>query len=140
MKSVLDIPQDIVNLLAGNNIVLQWISVEVRGMPISTAHHRANLWESCCYGDWQGLLDFLGDGAKQPGTPIVIDGLMLHSRPMHVQKIARQHKKADAADALLPSADKIIGGPDVPGGRHKTALAFNKLHRSVEPIMIPDGE
>ena len=44
----------------------------------------------------------------------MIDGLMFHSRPEQVQKIARQYEKADAADALLPAADKIIGGLDVP--------------------------
>ena len=129
-KSTTDIPQHIVEALARDGHVLQWATYEVRGQPVSTASYKLNAWDQIVYGDWNGLLDFLGEGSKTPGTPIAFDGLQLMSRPIEYDKIARQREKAKSQENLLKVAGYVKGGVDVAGGSHPSARAYNSVNRT----------
>jgi hypothetical protein len=139
-KSSTDIPQHIVEALARDGHVLQWASYEVRGQPVSLARYKVNSWDQVLYSDWNGLLDFLGDGAKTPGTPIAFDGLQLMSRPIEVDKIARQHEKRAALAAIASREGLKVNGLDVAGGSHPSARNFNYINRTAERIAIPEDE
>jgi hypothetical protein len=139
-KSTTDIPQHIVEALRRDGYVLQWATFEVRGYPVSTARYKINGWDPVVYGDWKGLLDFLGEGSKTPGTPIAIDGLMLMSRPIEYDKISRAHEKRATFAAIESREGLKVNGLDVAGGNHPSARNFNYINRTQERITIPDDQ
>lgn len=135
----LRIPQEIVNSLARDGIALQWITRSVRGMemPQEVSKMTKGGWTPVHQSDFSGLLD----GMFMPkGTDDVIgvDDCMLVARPMHIHQQAKKREKAQANSPINIRAAELGAGINVPGGNHPTAIAGNRINKTVERIEIPE--
>jgi hypothetical protein len=72
---------------------------------------------------------------------INVDGLVLMERPAEYTKMAHDHDKRKAREQVWIKEQQLRGG-DVNvtlDGKHKTAVASNKIRKSYEPLLqVPD--
>jgi len=71
---------------------------------------------------------------------INVEGLVLMERPIEYTKMAQDHDKRKAREQVWIKEQQLRGG-DVNttlDGRHRSALASNKINKSYEPIQVPD--
>jgi hypothetical protein len=123
----------------------QWVTVSVLGMevPEHTAKFERRGWTMVHGQDFDGIFDgkFLSKGSD---GPIVVDGLALMARPLELSLKAKRAELAAAREAVMIKQQQLTGG-DLPGvsldSRHPTAVASNRINRTIEPVQIPrDGD
>lgn len=69
---------------------------------------------------------------------IVLEGSALYARPMPYSERARERQKQEALEAIALKEQAFKGGDiNATGANHPSALATNKISRSMERIEIP---
>lgn len=139
----LHIPESVLKTLEQEDGVrLQWVTTSVRGQPEPQlrARFEKGLWRPVYADDFGGIFDgkFTPKGAS---GEIEVDGLTLMARPVEFSKKAdaREHRKA--VDAVRIKEQAWRGGDlGVSGADHPSALASNRVNRTVERIEIPRDE
>ncbi len=128
-KNRLAIDPKLLERLRHEGIVLQWVTHSVFGkeFPERVSDFRRNGWEYVHAGDIPGI------------HQVEIDGLKLMARPVEVHEKARRAELAKAREQVATKEQALLGDgiPGVSGGRHSSALGYNKINRSVEKVEIP---
>jgi len=119
----------------------QWVTDSVYGqqMPQHRAQFERKGWTPVHQDDFDGTFDgkFMPKG--QEGE-INVDGLVLMARPLEFSIRSRKADVRKAQEAVLIKQQQLTGG-DMPGvsldSRHPTAVASNRINKSIEPFAIP---
>lgn len=136
----LHIPTDMVKALWRDGVALQWITRSVRGQefPQEVSKMVRGGWTPVHQSDFDGLLDgmFMPKGHDDV---ITVDDCMLVARPVEIQLKAKQAERR-AAQLPLQIAEDLLGTGlrNVSGGNHPTAIAGNRIVKSVERVEIPE--
>jgi hypothetical protein len=137
-KSPLEISPDLVKDLAADGYAIQWVAEEVMGQPIRDNYAKSNGWEPVLKSDWGGVLARHSEPGA-PDGPITQGGLTLMARAIEIHRMAKQHEKGAAAEKI-EAIRGLVDGLPVSGGRHKSALNYNKMKSTMERLTIPDSE
>ena len=139
----LHIPVDVLKTLEQEDgVVLQWVTTSVRGQPEPQlrARFEKGLWRPVYADDFGGLFD--GQFVPKGHTgEIEVDGLTLMARPANYSKKATERENRKAQDAVRIKEQSWRGGElGITGADHPSALASNRINRSMERIEIPRDE
>lgn len=127
--------------LVPEGMSLQWVTDSIYGQPVP--QHRADFekrgWTPIHQEDFDGVFDgmFMPKGA--PGE-IKIEGMVLMARPAEITRRAKLRDKREA-DERIRIKEQALRGGDVNttlDSRHPSALANNRVVRTMERIEIPN--
>jgi hypothetical protein len=142
MKSQLDIDAEIMERLHANGIDVQWVTDSVHGKsePQMRNSFEVNAWEPVLSDMFDGVFDGMFTRKGHKGE-IEFGGLILMWRPMELTEEAREEDRKAQQAQLSAQAAMIKGGQGIAGlasgfeADHPTAIAGNKLTRSIKPPM-----
>jgi len=144
MRSLLDVPQDMLDKLTADGIDLQWVTDSILGQssPQQRMAFEINGWEPVTGDMFDGMFDGMYAKKGHQGE-INYEGLVLMWRPMELTIEAKQ-EEAQARNNQLVAQQNMIKGGNIPGFSpgfepdHPTALAGNRISRSIKaPMDIP---
>lgn len=141
-RSMLDLPADLMAKLHGDGIDVQWVTDSVLGKPEPATRQdfEINAWEPCTGQMFDGAFDGMFARKGYQGE-ITYNGLVLMWRPLELTKEAQAEERSARLNQLRAVEGMIKGGQGIPGlasgfeADHPTALAGNKLTRTVKPPM-----
>jgi hypothetical protein len=124
----LAIPQETIDDLARQGIVVQWFSESVYGQ---AQEHRMGVARK---NGWMEV-----QSGEIPNISVVaVDGLRLMARPAEIHKHAQSLEKATAQERVSVKEQQLRGGDlGIPGADHPSAVRSNKVNRTLEKIEIP---
>lgn len=142
MRSLLDIPKEMIDKLTADGIDLQWVTDSVLGKPDPQGRmaFEINCWEPVTGQMFNKLFDGMYAKVGYAGE-ITYDGLVLMWRPMELTEEARKEERAAQLGQLAAQANMIKGGQGINGlasgfeAGHPTALRGNVVERSIKPPM-----
>lgn len=140
-RSMLDLPQDVIDRLHAEGVDVQWVTDSVLGKeePGVRQSFEINAWEPVTPDMWDGLFDGMYTKKGHRGE-INYQGLVLMWRPMELTREAQAEERA-ARNAQLEAQANMIKGGNLPGFSagfepdHPTAVARNVLTRTIKPPM-----
>lgn len=144
MRSLLDVPDDILRKLGSEGIDLQWVTDSILGQPSpqSRTAFEINGWEPVTPDMWGGMFDGLYTKKGHTGE-INYEGLVLMWRPMELTEEAKAEDNMARNNAIIAQQNMIKGG-QIPGFSagfepdHPTAVSRNRIERSIRaPMDIP---
>jgi hypothetical protein len=117
---------------------MQWCTETVFGQDVGRLpKFQRSGWTPVHASDFDGRFDGKWT-AKGADEYIRKDGLVLCARPMEISIAARVRQAKAAKEQLALKAEAFTGGQiSATGANHPTALATNKISRSIERIDIP---
>lgn len=145
MRSLLDIPAEIVDGLKAEGIDLQWVTDSVLGKPDPQTRQafEINCWEPVTGQMFNGTFDGMYAKKGYAGE-ITYDGLVLMWRPMELTEEARQEERQAQLGQLAAQQNMIKGGQGIQGlasgfeAAHPSAIRGNVVERSIKaPMDIP---
>lgn len=144
MRSLLDVPQEMLDKLTAMGIDLQWVTDSVLGQPSpqNRMAYEINCWEPVTPDMFDGMFDGMYSKRGHKGE-INYEGLVLMWRPLELTLEARAEDMQARNNQLSAQANMLKSG-QIPGFSpgfepdHPTAISRNVLTRSVKaPMEIP---
>lgn len=140
----LHIPLDVIKQIeAEDGVTLQWVTTAVRGQPEPQMRARFEKtgWRAIYPEDFGGVFDghFTPRGSQKE---IEVDGLTLMARPKAYSEAAekRDLRRAHEQVRIKEQSWKTGGGMGVAGADHPSAVNFNHITKTTEPMAIPKDE
>lgn len=121
----------------------QWVTSEVYGqsLPRERAKYERGGWTPVHQEDFDGIFDgrFMPKGAS---GEINVDGLVLMARPLKFSIEAKKREQREARERVAIKEQQLRGGENskMMGADHPSALATNRINKTVEQISIPRDE
>lgn len=141
-RSMLDLPAEVMEKLHADGVDVQWVTDSVLGKaePAMRQDFEINAWEPVTSKMFGGIFDGMFTRRGHDGE-IMYNGLVLMWRPLELTLEARAEEVAARNAQLRAQESMIKGGMAIPGlasgfeAAHPSALAGNKLTRSIKPPM-----
>lgn len=142
MRSLLDVPQDLLDKLTAQGVDLQWVTDSILGQPSpqSRMAYEINSWEPVTPQMFDGMFDGMYTKKGHTGE-INYEGLVLMWRPMELTMEARAEESLARSNQLAAQQNMIKGGQGIQGlasgfeADHPSALRGNTVSRSIKPPM-----